>query len=568
MKKRTLLFELLLILIITIPSFLSLLNKFYFSMHDDQHIARLYLLDQGIKQGYLYPRWVDMLGFNHGYPLFNFYPPLVYYVAEILHLLGFSFIWSIKLTFILGFFIAAIGVYFLVKKIAGQTAALLSSVLYTYFFYHAVLIYVRGALAEFFALAIIPFVFLSLQKNSLWFGISFAFLILAHPLIAFPMLFFLGFYLIFFLIFSKKNKVQFLKRLIIGGLLAISLSAFFWIPSIVERKFTLIDNILTRELANYKIHFIYLQQFLYSPWGYGGSIAGPFDGMTFQLGKIPIFLVVAAFVLSFVYFKKKKFSNDLLYFYFFLLLLLFSLFMTTQFSSFIWDNIKYLWYLQFPWRFLAFAGFFIAVCGSYAVFFLQKFVKRNSIIVITVIIFITAIVGSYQRYFRPQRYLLADDKRLTSFEEIAWRVSRTSHEFVPKGAKITKSELGTTILDIKKEQISKSPYDVVYGEAGIIQIKNQFADKYYVLNAKTQTRFRLNTFNFPGWSAYLDNKKISIDDSNQYKLITVDIPEGSHKLTFVFEDTPIRKFANALSILTLVFVLFYSGRVVFMPKFK
>ncbi len=561
MKKRALIFELLLLLIITIPSFLSLLNSNYFSMHDDQHLARLYLLDQGIKQGYLYPRWVDLLGFNFGYPLFNFYPPLVYYLAEIFHLFGFSFVWSIKLTFIFGSFIGAVGVYFLVKKLAGQAAALLSSALYTYFFYHAVLIYVRGALAEFFALSLIPFVFLSLEKkNIIWFGLTFALLILAHPLIAFPMLFFLGIHLIF--------NTQFLKQLIGGGLLAGSLSAFFWLPSLIEREFTLIDTILTRELANYKVHFVYTQQFLYSPWGYGGSIAGPHDGMTFQLGKIPMFLVLTAVVLSIIYLIKEKFNKHLSTFYFLLFLLLFSLFMTTSYSTFIWDKIRYLWYLQFPWRFLTFAGLFIAVCGGYSVFFIQKLIKRKFITVIIVIIFITSIIGIYQKYFQPQKYIQANDQKLTSFEEIAWRVSRTSHEFMPKGVKTTKSELGTTILDVKKDQIKKINYQLVYGEANIKQTINKFTDKSYKVIAKTQTRFRLNTFNFPGWNAYIDNKKIRIDDLNEYKLITVDIPAGSHNLKFVFEDTPIRKFANTLSLLSLIAILFYSRRVVLVPKFK
>ena len=53
-SSHKLFFELLAVLIITIPAYISLLNPQYFSMHDDQHVARLYLLDQGIKQGYLF----------------------------------------------------------------------------------------------------------------------------------------------------------------------------------------------------------------------------------------------------------------------------------------------------------------------------------------------------------------------------------------------------------------------------------------------------------------------------------------------------------------------------------
>src|SRR3989338_1341164 len=112
-RSKPLLVDLLLVIIITVPSIISLLGGRYFSMHDDQHIARLYLLDQGLWQGSLYPRWVDGLGFGFGYPLYNFYPPLVYYVAEIFHLIGFSLIWSIKLMIITGFLLGAIGMYFL-----------------------------------------------------------------------------------------------------------------------------------------------------------------------------------------------------------------------------------------------------------------------------------------------------------------------------------------------------------------------------------------------------------------------------------------------------------------------
>src|SRR3990167_11296775 len=102
-KAKALIIDLTLLFIITVPAFIRILDNQYFSMHDDQHIVRLFLLDQGLKQGYLYPRWVDNLGFGFGYPLYNFYPPLIYYVAELFHLIGFSFIWSVKLTFILGF---------------------------------------------------------------------------------------------------------------------------------------------------------------------------------------------------------------------------------------------------------------------------------------------------------------------------------------------------------------------------------------------------------------------------------------------------------------------------------
>jgi hypothetical protein len=536
-------------------------------MHDDQHIARLFLLDQGIRQGNFYPRWVGGLGFGYGYPLFNFYPPLIYYLGEFFHLIGFSYFWSIKLVFILGFLIAALGIYLLARKKISRWPALLSVALYNYFFYHAVNAYVRGALAEFFSIAIIPFVFLTLDNlaekrsigNSFWFGVSIALLVICHPLIAFPSVFYIGLFFIYYFFSLRQERLIFFKRFITAGLIGLSLSAFFWLPSMVERKYTLVDNILTKELASYKIHYVYFSQFLYSLWGYGGSIAGPFDGMTFQLGKIHIFLALSALLISALFFLKNKHKDRLNYFYFIFFLLIFSLLMTTQLSSFVWDNIKYLWYLQFPWRFLTFAGLFISIAGGYFAFFLLNLFYKNRVtkFICTsfVVILISITIITYQKYFQPQKLLTVTDKDLTSSQEISWRVSRTSFEFVPKGVQTKKSELGTTILDIDKNNLPKQIYQLNKGKAKVKILENKFMNKTFKVNVESTTEFQLNTFNFVGWNAYLDNQKIKINDNNKLKLIMVQLPKGEHELSFIFEDTPVRKIANIISCLGVIFIV-------------
>lgn len=84
-----------------------------YTMHDDQQIARLFVFDQALKHGQFPVRWVDGLGFGFGYPLFVFYPPLVYLLGELFHLAGFSFINSIKLVFFSAiFFFGSRYVYF------------------------------------------------------------------------------------------------------------------------------------------------------------------------------------------------------------------------------------------------------------------------------------------------------------------------------------------------------------------------------------------------------------------------------------------------------------------------
>jgi len=571
--KKTLSFEFIALIIITVLAVLGLLNNQYFSIHDDQHIARLYLLDQAIRQGNLYPRWIGGLGFNFGYPLFNFYPPLIYYVSEFFHLIGFNLLWSLKLMIITGSFISSIGMYLLGKRFFDKKTGLLVATLFTFFFYRTITIYIRGAWAEFFAMSILPLVFLGLDniyrnknlKSILLFSINLALLILAHPLIAFPAFFYIGLFFIYYFIYSK-NRWLFLKNFLIGVFFGLSLSAFFWLPSIIEKQYTLVDTILTHELANYKIHFIYPIQLWFSPWGYGGSIAGPFDGISFQLGKIHIFLTAFSLLVFILYFfiKKKRESARIYIFLFFLLL--FSLFMSVTYSQFIWDKIQYLWYLQFPWRFMTFTGIFISLIAGAGVYYLGKLIKTDSGVKkalfnlgIIIIIFITII--KYITYSKTHNLKSYDEKKLTSFEEISWRVSKTSFEFSPVGIKTAKTALGTTTIGLSKKDLTKNSFDILSlnkKEVAVRQTLNKFSKKEFEINSTKPVEFRLNTFNFPGWEARLDGKLIKIIDNNNYKLITVNIPKGNHKLYFVFRDTMVRKIGNIISLIAIILTLIFK----------
>lgn len=549
----------LILLIITVPACLSLLTNGYFPMHDDQHIVRLYVLDQGIRQGQLYPRWVDGLGFNYGYPLFNFYPPLIYYVAEIFHLAGFSFIWSIKLMLMTGFLLAAGGAYLLIKSQFGRLSALVGATLYTYSFYHAVTVYVRGAFAEFFSMSIFPFVlhalFLLYKKprllSILYFGVSFAFLILTHPLIAFPALFFIVGTGLFYFLFHK-NRPQFVVSSLTGGLVGLMLSAFFWLPSYVERQYTLVDSILTTELAAFKLHFIFPMQLYYSPWGYGGSGAGIADGMTFQLGKLHMGLAFIAVFFLFVSYIR-KISAQQKHILFFMVLLLFSLYMSLPFSLFLWERISYLAYLQFPWRFLTFTTLFLAVVASSALFLFTTIMKIKPVVHIGIAaaIMLGAVV-IYGKYFTPSEIIQTTDRERTSFDEVSWRVSSTSYEFAPKETATKKSAFGTTILAIDKPDVPTKRYELLQATAEVVQTTDTFQKKEFAIHATTPVRFQLNTFAFPGWKAYLTDGEgrtpLSVDVDNHLHLIQVTIPPGTFTLTFQFENTPVRVVGDAISI--------------------
>ena len=66
-----------------------------------------------------------------------------------------------------------------------------------------------------------------------------------------------------------------------------------------------------------------------------------------------------------------------------------------------------------------------------------------------------------------------------------------------------------------------------------------------------------NTLYFPGWKAYVDNVEVPIEpyDQNWRGIITFPVPEGKHNVRVVFEETKLRKFANALSIIGIGILL-------------
>lgn len=538
----------------------ALFHSGFFPMHDDEQIARLYELHQALSTGQFPPRWVPNLGFGYGYPFYNFYPPFVYYLGEIFYFLGFSLITSTKIVMVLGFLLSGFFIYLLAKEFFGRLGGLVAAVFYIYAPYCALDVYIRGALAEFYSFVFLPAVFWSTLKlvkfrTKKWLIINsffLAFLLLSHNLIALTFMPFYFLYLLFLLLREKKTQR---KRAILAFslsfLLFLGLTCYFWLPALAEKKFTLVDEILTRELASYKHHFVYLRQLLNSPWGYGGSLFGLEDGISFEVGKPHLILSFLAGILGFFLLLKREKKGPIFTFSFFLFT--FSLFMTSFHSQFIWDRLKPLWYLQFPWRFLVFAAFFSSLLSGGLIAYTHKRLKGSSIAKLIVFTPLFLVIFSHQAYFQPARFLEVTDRDYTTEEDLKWRVSKMSFEYVPKGVATKLSDIETTQLDLEKEEIAKRPFEIIKGPLEVIEIKNMPHQK--VFKTKGGGDLRVNTYHFAGWKAFVDGREAVIKETGKLKLITLKIPDGEHRVEVVFNDTPVRRLANILTFIAFLISL-------------
>ena len=550
----------LLLAVICIVAILPLLRPGFFPIHDDEQVGRLFELHQNVISMHIPPRLSQNLGFGYDYPLFNFYPSFVYYVSEVFVLLGFSFIDSIKLMIGLGFFLSALFMYLFAKEYWGRWGGLLAAAAYVYAPYHSVDVYVRGALPEFWSFVFVPAVFWTLtllfkKQKSIYVipvVLSMAGIILTHNLVAMMSAFFLLPYILF-LLWKAKNKKTFTLQLAISGVLSFGLTAYFWIPAFFEKKFTMVD-LLTTELANYSLHFVCVKQFLISPWGYGGSLLGCTDDISFQLGQVQLLLVFLAIVIGIVLFLKKKQVSSV--FILFLLLFVFSLFIQLSYSKPLWDILQPFWYIQFPWRFLLFSAFTSSfLIGSLANVPLNKHTKN---ILFVVAIFI--IVGSGAQNFSPQKYLTnAKDNDYTNLDTLRWRTSIMAFEYAPKGIITHTSPIGNTVISITKDQIAKKSFDTLGNQTIVSVIVDKPQEKKFVTKSEIAVPFQINVFSFPGWDVYINNKNVTYTDNNPFKLITIKIPPGENTILAKFNDTLIRKIANSISVVSGIMIICLFG---------
>ena len=532
--------DLLILLLLIFPAFSLLLQKGYFSMHDDMQTLRQYEMHNCFKDGQIPCRWVNDLGYGYGYPLFNYYPPLPYLVGMPFVWLGFHYVTVIKIVGVIGFAFSAFTMYLLGREFWGRRGGLIAATFFTYAPYHSVDFYVRGAMNEFWAMAFYPLIFWSayklistLEKKYIPLtAVSVAGLMLSHN----PMLMIFTPVFLVWIVFwwIKFKSLKSFLTLALSGLWAAGLAAFFTLPVTFEQKFVSVWT-LTSGYFNYLAHFVPLSRmFLTVRWGFGASGLGQTDYLSYHIGYLQ-WLVPAVLVLTSLFVKPlKKFR---LLIWFLALATLGSLFMMHSKSTFIWQFFKPLEFLQFPWRFLTLSVFVSSFLSGAVILLIGK----HKIILISLL---TLAILLNANYFRPQHWY-PDMTDKDKFSGKSWQLLVTSGIFDylpltapfppadPAGADLNLTQgRGAFTRLVKKSNLQRYQVDV-FSHAAVAEIQ---------------------TYSFPGWKAYVDGQEVAIDPVRDPLLgrIQVDLTSGSHIVEIRFTNTPIRTFANFASFIAWV----------------
>ncbi len=529
-----------------------LFQKGYFNMHDDLQIMRQLEMEKCFADGQIPCRWVPDMGYKYGFPLFNFYPPLPYLTGQVIRQFGFAFTDTAKILFAISIISSGLTMYFLAQEFFKRLGGVLSAIFYIWAPYHAVDVYVRGAMNESWALIFFPLIFLfgyrlvtgnkqQTIKNIVFLGLSYTGLFLTHNLMV---MIFTPFFLVWCLMWlwqSKwENSVSKVYHLAISGLVSLGLSAFFTFPAIFENNLTWLKSQLIG-YYDYTAHFVTINQLLISRfWGYGPSVWLENDGMPFPAGHIHwilslVIMMVGIYVLTTN--KKKRFDQLTLIIVFLFTMGWLAAFVTHVRSTPIYQLLPFLALVQFPWRFLTLVTFAFSFLAGAIVLFFRKFFPKRYVLYSTILIL--GVVLFNWSYFLPQGGKMGS---LTDGEKLsgeAWQLQLTAgiYDYLPLTAKMA------------PRAPQKVLAEVMDGYSTISDMEQGTDWAQFTIDG-SQSTVRINIFEFPNWVIKLDGKEIKqfMPKEEEWGRIWIQIPEGEHKITANFTNTPIRTISNFISV--------------------
>jgi len=325
-------------------------------------------------------------------------------------------------------------------------------------------------------------------------------------------------------------------------------------PAFLEKQFSQVDK-LTSGFSHYAHHFLYLRQFFRGPWGFGGSVGGIEDGMSFHLGKIHLLLAMITVVISLFFFIFKKREKKHILVGFFTIIAAILVFLSTYHSKFIWDAIPLMAFIQFPWRFNSLLIVMLGFLSGGTVYYLKKFIGKSSVIFLMIAILIVIKVNL--KYFQPQKYLDPSLLYYTDRELISSTMSETIPDYLPIWVETipTKAALGEFQIIIDDPTIK-----VIDPTIKVIDSKTHKLELEIV--SPEPSKILLNRNYFPGWKLTLNGKESDFEYQKSNGLIKISLSPGNYDLQLVFRKTLVRIVSEivALTSLLIIVILFFIKR--------
>ncbi len=546
--------QLLIVCLLVLPTFYSLIRPGFFPMQDDLQAFRIHQMSKCIEDMQIPCYWIPDMGYQYGYPQFLFYSPSVYYLGAVIHLLGLQIIDVVKILFALGFVFGALAMFGFLNSFLGKRAAFFGVILYSFVPFKAAQVYVRGSLSEFWAAIFFPLLFwfsMDLirkkeKKYGLFFTIAVAGLLVTHNLMSFIFIPILSVWILLWLYFDRFKSVV---RIFIYGILGVGIASFFIVPLLMERSLVHTESLLGGYF-DYRQHFVNLEQlFISNYWGYGSSVLGDNDEVTLSVGILQwVFAALGIFGIIRFYKKNMKLAVIFAALGFLELVILF---MMHQKSSFIWSLIPSLYWLQFPWRFLAVSGFLLAILGSAGIYSLSNSKRAGFGTLAIVVLFVTSLL-LYGRFYTPKEWYSISDQDKFSGKSWEKQLTISIFDYLPKSATFPPNKKAPDLPEVLEGEVRINNYE---------KSSNYQTGQFAVLSQKALVRFPL--YDFYGMKLWVDGVERAFwhnecrGEDFCFGLMTTELTEGTHRVKIGMTITPDRQAGNIITLLSIILLAVY-----------
>jgi hypothetical protein len=498
------------IVVVSIPLLVPFLNKGFFTTDDgDWMIIRFSAFHQTLRDGEFPVRFLGRLNQEYGYPVSNFLYPGFMYLAEPVHIIGFSFVDSIKIILALSIILSGFFTYLWLRRFFDEISAAVGASFYVYTPYHLYDLYKRGSVGEVLALAIIPFILWQVERKSIfWSAIGIGLLLLAHNTLAVLFLIFLSCYMLLNIFVSKKKKEIFSYFWMF--LFGLGISSFFWLPALVELPYTVFSKTVVSDWRGYFAPLALI--------GYSTIVVLVITAVNLAAKNI----VIAKHRLTFLIF----------------VICLIMLFFATVVSTALWTVLP-VGFIQFPFRLLS----IVIVCIAFLAACNISLLKGNKKYFFSVGLLVILL-------FSAMPFIKAD--------------------FSDKGEGYYSTNLATTTVQdeymplwVKEKPVQRfeRKVELIKGQGTINNIIYNSKKVSFTVDSKNESKVQINTIYWPGWKAFVNKREVDISYNNPKGLIMITLPSGAHQVEVSFGETPLRWVSDIIafgSFLVLLFVVLKS----------
>ncbi len=542
---------------ITFIALWPFLNQASLPHHTDAelHIFRLAELSRLLQDGLFYPRWAPNFYYGYGYPIFNYYAPLTYYLGALLDAVpGIDPVLAVKLLFMLGLLAAGVGMYGLARLWWGRPAGYVAAVAYVYAPYlQFVDPHARGVLPETFSFGLFPLALWALTRlhtrpsAGRWVtaaGLTAA-LILTHNLMAMVLGGLLAAWQLWQTVFIGRGRPALWGWLAL--VVGVGLAAFFWLPMLGERQAVNFQSLVgVGSHYDYRRHFLTLSELLgFSSWIDWGASAPTYR---FNLG---VAQWVGGVIGAIAWLRHRGRAPWVGGFALPAGAMLLGLMLPL--SAPIWQALPLLPFLQFPWRLLGPMAAMLALLSALGFDVWQRagwlpagWRRWGAALWVGVILSLALPLTQVPPWqpFGPTTPQAALGLEL----EGRWLGTTSTADFVPATVVNVPREQGAVLADYAAgrfpERLNRATLPA--GATVATEFVTPLHTRYHVHSDEAFV-LRLFLFDFPGWTARLNGVPTSIELALPEGFITVWVPAGEHTVDIEFESTPIRRLAWGVS---------------------